>query len=332
MKCFVDFRLDERGPRAEKRDSCESEANMQEKTKDAYLKLAQNFYEQRLNGEKITPTKVIAALKNCAGEYRPAYWRRLRNALAYQQEAAGYKKSAISINAATNPITAEDSKVKPKPRLKRAKKVTDSDHAKLLSVLQKHDDKAAQAAVFLCKHLGCRPAELGNIGITGSVISIESAKKNDGMKRGLDRMLNIDPAISKGIYTASIIIKREIKKGRSIKQIQDRLYKHAKEAFPREPRISLYSYRHQFGSNLKSDKSLSSKQVAYIMGHQATSSIEQYGHVKSGTGSAGVEPTISIEEINTLVRDTIKPMNTAAMRPDKTSASQTSHSSPSMQM
>lgn len=305
---------------------------MQEKTKDAYLKLARNFYEQRLDGKDPTPIRVIAALRNCAAEYRPAYWRRLRNALAYAQEDAGYKKNSALINATTNPVTAEDSKAKPKPRLKRAKKVTEADHAKLLSVLQKHDDKAAQAAIFLCKHLGCRPAELVNIGITGSVISIESAKKNDGMKRGLDRMLNIDPAISKEIYAASILIRREIRSGRSIKQIQDRIFLYAKEAFPRRSaRVSLYSYRHQLGSNLKSDKSLSEKQVAYLMGHQATSSIEQYGHVKSGTGSAGIEPTISQDDINSLVRDTIKPMNEASMRQVKESTEPSSNV-PSMRM
>lgn len=332
MKCFVDFWLDERGTRAEKRDLCESEANVQEKTKDAYLKLARNFYDQRLDGEQPTPKRVIAALKNCAAEYRPAYWRRLRNALAYAQEHAGYKKNSAHINATENPVTAEGSKAKPKPRLKRAKKVTEADHQKLMSVLKKHKDIPGQAAVYLCKNLGCRPAELANIGITGCVVYIESAKKNDGMKRGLDRMINVDPKIAKAIGQASMIIKKEMKKGRSVKQIQDRLFKHAKEAFPRRgARISLYSYRHQIGSNLKSDKSLSEKQVAYLMGHQATSSIEQYGHVKSGTGSAGIEPTISQDEINSLVRDTVKPMNEASMRQVKESTEPSSNV-PSMRM
>lgn len=321
------------GPALQKRDSCESEANVQEKTKDAYLKLARNFYEQRLEGEQPTPKRVIAALKNCAVEYRPAYWRRLRNALAYAQEDAGYKKNAAQINSTANPVTAEDSQAKPKPKVKRAKKVTEADHAKLLSVLKKHKDIPAQAAIYLCKHLGCRPAELPNIVVQGSVVYIESAKKSDGMKRGLDRMINVDPKIAKSIGQAAIVIKKEIRKGRTVKQIQDRLFKHAKEAFPRrQTRISLYSYRHQLGSNLKSDKSLSNKQVAYVMGHQATSSIEQYGHVKSGTGSAGIEPTISKDEINSLVRDTVKPMNEAAMRPIKDSNTEYSPNIPSMKM
>ena len=86
------------------------------------------------------------------------------------------------------------------------------------------------------------------------------------------------------------------------------------------------------GLILKSDKSLSNKQVAYVMGHQATSSIEQYGHVKSGTGSAGIEPTISKEDINKLVRDTVKPMNEAAMRPIKDSNTEYSPNIPSMKM
>jgi integrase len=306
---------------------------VQQKTKDAYLKLALNFRMKHLNGAKPTPKRVIAALKKCAGEYRPAYWRRLRNALAYAQEDAGFKENAVKINATTNPITAEDSQVKPKPKVKRAKKVTEADHQKLMSVLKKYNDKPAQAAIYLCKNLGCRPAELPNIVVQGSVIYVESAKKNDGMKRGLDRMINVDPEIAKAIGKAAKIIRTEIKEKRKVKQIQDRLYKYAKEAFPRrQARISLYSYRHQMGSNLKSDKSLSSKQVAYIMGHQATSSIEQYGHVKSGTGSAGIEPTISKEDINKLVRDTVKPMNEAAMRPIKDSNAEYSPNIPSMKM
>ena len=68
------------------------------------------------------------------------------------------------------------------------------------------------------------------------------------------------------------------------------------------------------------------------MGHQATSSIEQYGHVKSGTGSAGIEPTISKEDINKLVRDTVKPMNEAAMRPVKEGNAESSSNVPSMKM
>ena len=283
---------------------------MQEKTKQAYLKLAHNFYEQRLNGQQPTANRVIAALRNCAAEYRPAYWRKLRNALAYAQDKAGYKQNSKLVNATSNPVTSDDSDVKPKSRLKRAKKVSEADHAKLLSVIDKNEDISARAAIMLCKHLGCRPAELENIHVKEDVIYIESAKKSDDMKRGLDRKVSIDPSLSKLLNHSSLVIKKEIMKGRSIKQIQDRVFLYAKEAFPRRSaRISLYSYRHQLGSNLKSDKSISSKQVAYIMGHQATASIEQYGHVKSGTGNAGIEPAVEIAEIEQLVRDTIKPMS-----------------------
>ena len=81
---------------------------MNEKTQSDYIKLAGNFYKTRLAGDDITPKKITDALKDAAFDYRPAYWRKLRNALAYEQQAKGFKKSADRINETKNPLTASD--------------------------------------------------------------------------------------------------------------------------------------------------------------------------------------------------------------------------------
>ena len=305
---------------------------MNEATSRSYLKLAAHFYEQRLGGQQPTPKRVKAALEKCAVEYRPAYFRRLRNALAHAQECAGFKANAKLINAITNPVTSSDSKQKPKEKLVRAKKVSDADHHRLLKASS--DDKNVRAAILLCKELGLRPSELKNVRVLqGGEVIIEGVKKNEKLKRGLDRRLIVDQSLVPTLSAASKQIKKSIMTGEdSIKKIQDRLFLISKKEFPRRrARPSLYSYRHQCGSNLKSDKSLSKKEIAFIMGHQATESISQYGHVKSGSGRSSVRPAVTNEVIESLVRDTQKTMNTAKMRA-KTESKQSTSYSPSFKL
>ncbi|MFM5276678.1 site-specific integrase, partial [Aeromonas caviae] len=47
---------------------------------------------------------------------------------------------------------------------------------------------------------------------------------------------------------------------------------------------TFYSWRHQMGSELKAS-GLDRQRIAYIMGHQATSSVDKYGNRKSANGN-----------------------------------------------
>lgn len=132
---------------------------MNEKTQSDYIKLAKNFYATRLANDDITPKKITDALKNCADEYRPAYWRKLRNALAYEQTTQGFKKSADRINETKNPLTAADAPImlkrKIKPKQKRVKSIKQDDYNKVLNKLNK-DDKELQAALTIANIVGCK--------------------------------------------------------------------------------------------------------------------------------------------------------------------------------
>ena len=63
-----------------------------------------------------------------------------------------------------------------------------------------------------------------------------------------------------------------------------------KQLYPKnknKSEVSLYSLRHQFGSNLKAavaQKTISDKEASYMMGHQSAKSISAYGNKQNGGG------------------------------------------------
>ena len=62
---------------------------MIEKTKESYRKLAKNFYNTKIPGD-VTAQKIVDALVKNAEEYRPDYFRKLRNALSFDQNEKGF--------------------------------------------------------------------------------------------------------------------------------------------------------------------------------------------------------------------------------------------------
>ncbi len=106
---------------------------MNEKTQASYRTLAAHFYEKRLDGQPPTPKRLADALKACAGEYRPAYWRKLRNALAFDQREKGFTEAATRLDATVNPLTAEGASGEGvKAKQPRSKRVTQADEERLM--------------------------------------------------------------------------------------------------------------------------------------------------------------------------------------------------------
>jgi len=101
-------------------------------TQDAYRKLAANFYKTRMGGQALTPKRIADSLQAAASEYRPAYWRRLRNALAFDQQEKGFKDAATRINATQNPITREGSTEAVPAKQPRSKRVDIADENAIL--------------------------------------------------------------------------------------------------------------------------------------------------------------------------------------------------------
>ena len=276
---------------------------MEKSTEESYLKLAANFYAKRLDGESPTPKKITDALKACASEYRPAYWRRLRNALEFDQRSKRFYESADRIAHTRNPMTTTrtgQGLINPRdrgptpPKQRRAKSISSDDLKKLMQAVTELDDrKETSAAIFLCSRLGVRPAEL--LGLKADkergLVYVEGAKKSGGL-RGADRVLAMpeNPSIRRNIAGAISTVQRaEREKSGAVRRIQSRLDRLSRKLWPRrQARPSLYTFRHQMGGNLKA-MGLNRRAIAYIMGHQSTKSVEVYGDRRKASGGIGIK-------------------------------------------
>lgn len=259
---------------------------MNEATKDSYRKLAAHFYATHLPGVEVTPKRITDALKGIAGKHRPDYWRRLRNALAFDQESKGYKDAALRINGTKNPLTrngASGAEAVP-AKQKRIKRIDPKDEAKLIDSFIKSGDQEAYGAVMVAKLTGARPVEFKNIVVLGDRVIIEGAKKNEDGTRGADREIVLDPRALELVKVSLPYLQAEGVVGR----VQDRISAAGRRLWPQRKAVpSLYSWRHQMGSDLKAS-GLDRAEVAYIMGHQSTASVDRYGNRKTAGG--GVVP------------------------------------------
>ncbi|UTW03085.1 site-specific integrase [Amphritea atlantica] len=255
---------------------------MNEQTKSEYRKLAKHFYKK--NGiDTPTAKKVSDALKECAQNYRPDYWRRLRSALVLAAMDAGAYKAADTIRATKNPVTSHPSnRDQIKPKQHRQKAINLTDETLLMDYLFKNEEATVFAAITLISHLGCRPAELIDlVFLNGHSIMIPSAKQTSDGKRGLDRIIEIeDTALFNGlIMSHEMLVSAPYTN--PIRYVQRRLDVLTQRLWPkRKTRPSLYTWRHQLGSDLKASN-IDPNAIAVIMGHQSTESVKIYGNARS---------------------------------------------------
>jgi integrase len=286
---------------------------MNGKTQDDYIKLAAHFYKTKMAGEDITPKKITDALINNASDYRPAYFRRLKNALMFDQARQGFQKAADRIKETKNPLTRPNAPImlkrKIKPKQRRIKSVNNDDLNKVVNKLGDTDNEV-RSALLIAYYTGCRPAEMLGIKIISDTeIFIKGAKGTEQGDRGLDRKLTLEPSQVKSIDNAvNCLLSGEIRgdaKGSKtdiIHRIQSRLATLTKSVFPRrKAQMTLYSFRHQLGSNLKSS-GIDRVSIAYMMGHQSTSSVDVYGDKRSTNGKIAIAPAVGLKEQKAVVR------------------------------
>lgn len=257
---------------------------MNEATQASYRKLAAHFYVTHLKGEQATPKRITDALKGIADKHRPDYWRRMRNALAFDQTEKGYKDAAQRINTTKNPLTLDGASDGVPGKQKRIKRIDPKDEAKLLDCFIKSEDRECYGAVMMAKLTGARPSEFKNIVIQGDRVIIAGAKKNEDGTRGADREILLNLQALAMVQASLPYLQGEGVIGR----IQDRISAAGKRLWPQRTAVpSLYSWRHQMGSDLKAS-GLNRFEVAYVMGHQSTASVDRYGNRKTAGG--GIVP------------------------------------------
>jgi len=274
---------------------------LKDSTRDDYQKLAEHFFKTRLDGQPRSPKRICDALRLAAAEYRPDYWRRLRNALMYDQVAAGYPDNAVAIAEITNPVTqpktAKDRELreqvggKPGTRQQRVKRISKAEYNALKEELIRTENHDVAAAVMIAELTGARPAEMLNIECRndGTVFITGSKKGADG-RRGLDRHLALSSE-DWGFVSWAVTQLKLVDPGKAgtMRKIQDRLRTATQRIWPRrKSHPTLYTWRYEMGSELKASR-LSRHEIAYVMGHQATASVDRYGDRRSGSGKTPIK-------------------------------------------
>ncbi|WP_022964264.1 site-specific integrase [Halopseudomonas pelagia] len=277
---------------------------MQESTKTAYRKLCSHFFTHYMKGKELTSQRIMGRLEELSPTFSIAYFRRLKNALAFDLTERGYSEAAQSILKLVNPVTAPGSPLRQKAKRPKAKYFSDEDYAVISAHLLDKQHHEEWAALTLIKFTGARPVELRNLTVKDGIIVILGAKKSHAGTRGADRLLAVEDPGSLSIIETCLMILNE--SGKTMDAIRHRLRDEGVKLWPRRSATpTLYSMRHQVGSNLKASGQ-DARAVAYIMGHQSTTSVSVYGDRRRGNPSA-IKVLPAQDAQLDKVRDKVKP-------------------------
>lgn len=269
---------------------------MKKATSDEYIKIAEGFYKHYLSGEPPTAKRLKSALLGLQQEFRPNYWRKLKIAIAHDQEQRGYKDVAEVVRGLVNQV-AKDAVIRKdysalKPRLPRVKRLKPDDKVRIAEALKAKGDQLLADMYRVCEFTGCRPVEVASVRVSVDEVMIAGAKVNDkrGVKfrtlRGFDEMELALLKRATGRLRQALLDEQSVNVG----ALQDRFDRLMKKTFPRRKhKPTLYTLRHQFGSNLKAS-GMSREAIAVCMGHRSTSSADTYGDRRTGSKGFKIEP------------------------------------------
>ena len=266
-------------------------------TQRKYLQMANSFITKQQLSLVDDGLTLCETLTSVSSNYRPDYWRNLRNSISYYLFTENNQELADRVRKLVNPVTSENGVIKSKQ--KRCKKINEQEVDALIKEAVKRKNKKLSAAIYIAHITGCRPCEMPFINqVNHNTFKIIGGKKR--ADRGLDRFIKInDPRTAK-------LIRKLIKelRGEKMKPVQNAFDRLAKKVFWRRKIVpSLYTFRHQMGSDLKASN-LNRKTVAYMMGHRVTKSVNVYGNRRtSGGRTIEIAAGVSDTEIDQLVRE-----------------------------
>lgn len=236
----------------------------------------------------------IDALITASNKLTKATWNHYRSAFIYAYQQTKYPEVSqhfkkLSYEVARQKLGLTNKLVKQQ----HCKKVSEVDHQKIVEALQyfNKDHSALAAVIIIARETGVRPSEIPSMKFSSEFlsISITGAKKTEDGSRGLDRAQLFEKDLFDKIKTAHAIwsdYKHALpdhSTGQAMKLLQNQFAELTKKIWPRRTRrITLKSYRHQFGSNLKAS-GRDRIEIAAIMGHQSVDSVTAYGNARSST-------------------------------------------------
>lgn len=291
---------------------------MQKSTRKEYWQIAEKFLADYQIIDMWDLDKINEAFSNLAVNASPKYWYRKRRALVVRLEANGMNAIADHVSRIKYPINKKEM-----PgtyfqalchRRQQVKKVSQQEHMMLYEYCQRKKDFVLQSALLMAWLLGCcRPIELTTLEIlSNNRIKIKGAKKTKDGQRGLHRVLHVDEHVPFLVQKWLELFefernKKDCAPDRAMRRIQRRLENATKALWPeRENQITLYTYRHQLGSDIKGSD-MSRVDGAAMMGHQSVNSLDAYGNVRY----ASRVPNIGVSNISSrAVRNrTLKSIN-----------------------
>lgn len=267
---------------------------MTPETKREYVSQASNFIREHLSDYQLSVDHIIEALLKQSVNYTIPSWRKLRRAMAVYLEVENRFDWAKRVTSLPHPNKSSPNKLN-KKKQPRKNAVSNEEHLMLRTLCKSKHDLSLLAAIELAWLLGCRPCEMLNIELLPeNRIKIISGKKSDQLKRGLDRTLILSPSQFLTVSKCTRFLEREKHKGGNakhiIKRIQRRLENATKKLWPEQKfRITLYSYRHQLGSDYKGDSAGSRPELAALMGHQSVDSANTYGDRRNAKGRSQIK-------------------------------------------
>ncbi len=278
---------------------------MDEKTQARYRRRAKAFYKRYFISKPFSDVdRIIFALIRCA-PLTASYdsWRDLRCAVVYDQLARKQVEIGKIIGAVECPRVIKSFRPLGQRRMKR---ITPETIEFLIETARKRHDWPLVAALILGRELGCRPAEMHSIEIRDDgIFFIPSAKKTEDGKRGLDRAVATTREAAQFIrWSIGVLENAPGRYSSKISCIQSRLRCMAQQIWPNRTRHpTLYTLRHQMGSDLKRS-GRGRGEIAYLMGHQSTKSVNRYGNSRWASGiNRTIKPGVEPDEIDELTRE-----------------------------
>lgn len=274
-----------------------------EKTSAEYMRIAENWLIKHVDGLGVQRTSkaISIALGKWSHGKRPATFRKMRRALVHHQQETGFQNAASRIEQVRR---IGHGKANTKKR-KRCKHINESEHQILLDDAIARDDHIMQAALSVAYLTGIRPVEMPSVRVleiqkdTGRIIlSVSGAKKNERQGRGIDKQVAVDdPDIIRAVEIIRGIDEKELA------ALKRRVSRRSHTLWPRRKNPpTLYSYRHQMGTDLKANSRVDNEHASAIMGHRAQDSIHVYGHKNSRGGLNRSLPGVSKQTVEKVLK------------------------------
>jgi len=282
-----------------------------DKTKAEYLKEAEGFLKRELDNKGISRTagNICKALKEWSATVQANTFIKRQCALEYHQYCNKFYKAAEKIRSTQRINYSGKGNGKKRPHCKTVK---ETQHIKLLLESNKKDDRQVSASLSIGYFVGLRPCEQNHIQYANKdgelLLFVRSAKKNKDGTRSIDKVIKVELDDGDRQRLINDIGCLYGLTDKQIVNIRNRVCRLSKKCFPKLKKPpTLYSYRHQLGSDLKGSNITDRKEAAAVLGHKSQNSLCAYGHANSAGGLKRSLPKASestIRQVNDDLKQT----------------------------